>query len=131
MKVEIEHSFSIEKCRENPKKLYIFGDNWDGWGKGGQAIIRDEPNAFGISTKYSVMESFSDSRMVDNINSIKIETDLLLDLGNDFDAIVFPFYGIGTGLAQLPQVAPATFLHLSQTLLDKFKFNNLAGLHTK
>jgi len=42
---------SPEICRLHKNALFIFGDNLQGWGKGGQARIRDEPNAFGIPTK--------------------------------------------------------------------------------
>lgn len=129
MKVEVETGFySVEMCRENPKKLFIFGDNWDGVGKGGQAMIRDEPNTFGISTKYSCMYSFSDDRFRDNMESIKMDTDTLLDIADLYDAIVFPARGLGTGLAALQSLAPKTFLHLSGVLLSKFGFNNLAYL---
>ena len=43
--------YSVEQCRANPDTLYIFGDNAARRGKAGQAIIRDEPNSFGICTK--------------------------------------------------------------------------------
>lgn len=34
-----------------PNLTFVFGDNLLRFGKGGQAIIRDEPNAFGVPTK--------------------------------------------------------------------------------
>ena len=43
-------------ARENTDKIFIFGDNAKGTGSGkysGQAIIRYEPNAFGIPAKES------------------------------------------------------------------------------
>lgn len=126
----IKEYYSVKMCREHPTWLFIYGDNWLSVGKGGQAIIRDEPNSFGISSKYSCAESYSDKRMYDNRMAIKIETDLLLDIADKYEAIVFPFNGLGTGLAQLPKLAPRTFIHLSLVLLDKFGFNNLQGLHT-
>lgn len=43
--------WDINTVRSNPDKIFIFGDNEQGWGKGGQAIIRDESNAFGIPIK--------------------------------------------------------------------------------
>lgn len=43
--------WSLKDLRENKNLLFLFGDNLQGWGKRGQAIIRDEPNAFGIPTK--------------------------------------------------------------------------------
>lgn len=44
--------YSPELCRQFPDHLFVFGDNTIGIGKGGQAIIRDEPNAIGVPTKY-------------------------------------------------------------------------------
>jgi hypothetical protein len=35
----------------NPDTVFVFGDNARRIGKGGQAIIRDYPNALGIATK--------------------------------------------------------------------------------
>jgi hypothetical protein len=35
----------------NPDTVFVFGDNARRVGKGGQAIIRDYPNALGIATK--------------------------------------------------------------------------------
>lgn len=43
--------YSPALCRALPDFLFIFGDNLLGFGKGGQAIIRGQPNAFGIPTK--------------------------------------------------------------------------------
>ena len=50
-KVEIQKIFSVEDCNNNPNKIYIFGDNLCSVGKGGQAVIRDCNNVFGIPTK--------------------------------------------------------------------------------
>lgn len=43
--------YSVALCRACPTLLFVFGDNLLGFGKGGQAIIRSEPNAFGVPTK--------------------------------------------------------------------------------
>lgn len=43
--------YSLELCKAVPDYTFVFGDNLLGFGKGGQAIIRDEPNAFGVPTK--------------------------------------------------------------------------------
>lgn len=49
----LRHSgwYSAELCRKFPEAIFVFGDNNLGFGKGGQAIIRSEPNAFGVPTK--------------------------------------------------------------------------------
>jgi hypothetical protein len=43
--------YSVALCRRRPDLTFVFGDNLLGFGKGGQAIIRGEPNAFGVPTK--------------------------------------------------------------------------------
>ena len=43
--------WSIEDVATNPNKIYIYGDNDERKGLGGQAIIRNEPNTIGIRTK--------------------------------------------------------------------------------
>lgn len=50
--VFVERNFyTVEMLRANPDKIYVFGDNAQRYGKKGQSIIREEPNAFGIATK--------------------------------------------------------------------------------
>ena len=43
--------FTVAKCRAHPDEVFVFGDNLAGHGTGGQAVIRHEPNVFGIPTK--------------------------------------------------------------------------------
>ena len=38
-------------CKNNPNAFIVFGDNLICKGKAGEAIIRDEINAFGVPTK--------------------------------------------------------------------------------
>lgn len=51
MIIEYAKILSTQLVRAHPEKIYIYGDNLKAFGKGGQAVIRDEPNAFGIPTK--------------------------------------------------------------------------------
>lgn len=96
--------YSVEDLRNNPNKIYIFGDNTEGWGKGGQAIVRDEPNAFGISTKDSPTQFMSDDNF--EANKAKIDADIAA-IKTDGRPIVFPEDGIGTGRADLQNKAPS------------------------
>ena len=57
-------ALSPKLLRENPNWLFVFGDNALRYGKGGQAVIRDEPNAFGIVTKLKPSNT-NDSYMTD------------------------------------------------------------------
>jgi hypothetical protein len=43
--------YSEKLCKQHPDVIFVFGDNVRGVGCGGQAVIRYEPNAFGVPTK--------------------------------------------------------------------------------
>lgn len=135
MKIETELEFTIEKCRENLNKLYVFGCNRSDrngrYSGSGQAIIRPEPNSFGISSKYDCFYSYSDRELVRNKQYIDEEIEQLLIVSELYDAIVFPKMGIGTGLAQLQTQAPYSFIYLCTKLLDVFKFNNMSYLKSQ
>ena len=108
-KFETIKKYDVDIVRANTDKLYIFGDNTEGWGKGGQAIIRDEPNAFGISTKNSPSEFMSDNNF--EANKARIDADIEA-IKTDGRPIVFPEDGIGTGRADLKNKAPRTYEYL-------------------
>jgi hypothetical protein len=125
-----DHYYTIAEVLANPDKLYIFGDNVQGIGKKGQAIIRDCPNALGIPTKnylgYKPDNYFDDELYNDNASFILTHIHLIMQSykQNNYKAIVFPKDGIGTGLADLKNKAPKTWKYLCNQLLDKFNFNN-------
>lgn len=116
--------FSIELVNNHPNYLFVFGDNLVGRGQGGQAIIRYCKNSFGIPTKKlpsSFADSFFDDAEFDsNIEHIKNKIDQLVELRNDFECVIFPVDGLGTGLAQLPQKAPKTYKFLVEYINSNF-----------
>lgn len=131
MKVEVIDWHSVEECRKNSdNKVYVFGDNLMSRGKGGQAIIRDEPNACGISTKAKPYRSedsyFNDEgfEVYSLITDIEIST--IKDLSED-KIIVFPKDGIGVGLAKMKEKAPKTYNYLCKRLKEEFGFDNETG----
>ena len=99
--------------KELAGSIVLFGDNLLRRGKGGQAVIRDAPNAFGIPTKRSPgrreQDYFSDKP--DEIAAVKEALDRLT---RDYsESFLLPEDGIGTGLAQLRERSPqiAALLH--------------------
>lgn len=113
-----------------PSLLFVFGDNTLRVGKGGQAIIRDLPNAFGICTKWSPgiweRDFFSDE---DETAAMHIEEDInllkaLLNHDPLVAGIVFPSQGIGTGLSAMPEKCPKLFQYLNERLWQEFGFDN-------
>lgn len=109
----------------NPDILYIFGDNLDRTGFGGQAKeMRGEPNAFGIATKRHASHNYPGDFMFDHqigapgiIDNEFKELELTLR-SCQYRALVIPLDGIGTGLSKLPEYAPKLLEYINQKLKD-------------
>lgn len=123
--------YTPELLQANPECTFVFGDNLQRVGKGGQAIIRDEPNVIGIPTKVSPGFCFSDHSgaytyytsdghkhespelgwrdYLDIIDSNLQQVEDKLALG---ETVVVPMDFIGTGLAALPAEAPGLLFYL-------------------
>ena len=123
-RVEIQKIFSVKDCNNNPNKIYIFGDNLCGVGKGGQAIIRDCHNAYGIPTKRapSMNSNAFFSDRFDEYEAIKakIEKLIILDHCKTDITFVFPTAGLGTGLAKMNQTSPKLFKYMNKMLYKFF-----------
>jgi len=122
--IEYGEHITREYIRENPDKLFLFGDNLQKRGLGGQAKeMRREPNAIGIPTKKKPSMSdrsfFTDDEFLDNIHHIDVALLEIWSIKPDFnsnkDTVVIPKMGLGTGLAKLKEKAPLTY----QYLLDR------------
>ena len=126
--VEVVDKYTVADLKANPNKIYIFGDNITEKGKGGQAIIRDEENAFGIPTKVSPNTTpqayFNDNKYEANIGQIDRAIEKIKADGR---TVVLPKDGLGTGLAKLKEKAPDTYDYLKQRLLEEFGFDNDTG----
>lgn len=113
--------YTRSEIRANPDRLYVFGDNVSTLGKGGQAKeCRGEPNTVGIPTKWHPMMDEASFFTDDALGKIKprIQTEfrtLQRHLQEDKD-VVWPADGVGTGLAQLPQRAPAVYAFIERCL---------------
>lgn len=111
MPVEFVHRYNNAMVIDQSHKLFVFGDNLARTGRAGQAIIRGCENTIGLPTKRApCMDEFcfftdADLAIVIKAASADIDT-LFLAVGHGV-TIVWPQDGIGTGLAQLPQRAPA------------------------
>lgn len=123
--VEYCDHYTVEKCRQNPEKMFVFGCNLAGYGTAGQACIRREPNAFGIPTKrYPSMEvgAFFKDRDCERKHLLKALRELYT-LGRH-TTIVFPQNGIGTGMAKMKQSSPKLFAEMNDILFKHFGIKN-------
>ena len=114
---EIIYQYRIARADlvANPKLVYVFGDNVARYGYAGQAAAcRDMPNAHGIATLWEPGKHFDD-RDYQKIAAILIEdidalaACFMYNLSFRETNIVFPLDGIGTGLARMPEEAPACY----------------------
>ena len=109
-----QHRIYRIDLRANPDVLYVFGDNVDRVGLGGQAgEMRGEPNAVGVATKWnpSMNESaFFDDADYDRIAKI-IDTDFepLFKAALNGKTIIIPADGLGTGLSEMPTRCPKLY----------------------
>lgn len=136
--ITITERYSVNLCRAHPDCFFIFGDNKMRVGKGGQAIIRDEPNAIGVSTKWKpAMDEasyFTDANLKDNMELVlgdlaRVEALLITD-----HTVFFPSTGIGNGLAEMPQRAPKTYKLLMVRIGDlayHYQFNERTYMNPK
>lgn len=111
--------------KADPNGLYLFGDNDQRVGMGGQAgAMRGEPNAIGVRTKLAPSmnewDFFSDDFFEDNCHDIDEDLERVRDALKGGISVICPSDGLGTGLSELPTRAPRTFayLHISLQLLQ-------------
>ncbi len=108
--------------RANPDKIFLFGDNLEKRGFGGQAAaMRGESNAIGIPTKkspsYASEAFFTDEEFEQNKITIDDAfTQLSKTVSDAPRVIVIPANGLGTGRAELDKRAPRTFAYLQGRL---------------
>ena len=114
--------WSLSLVKNDPKCMYIFGDNDIQKGKGGQAIIRDLPNAWGIPTKripsFDKKAYYTEDKHSEQSIKIQNAVDKIrkeLEKGY-YTWVALPEDGLGTGLAKLPTKAPSTFNYLLDEL---------------
>lgn len=121
MPLIFQHRVYRKDLKANPDVLYLFGDNLQRVGLGGQAReMRGEENAVGVATKRAPGmregDFFSDADY-DEVTPI-IYRDIYRarwhHLGGG--AVVIPLDGLGTGLSELPQRAPRIYAYLTQEL---------------
>lgn len=111
MPIKFVKLYTREYIREHPEWLFVFGDNYERKGLGGQAkACRGEPNAIGWFTKKAPnnlpASYLSDLDFGDWLANCYEDYTLIVAALKAGKVVVFPEDGIGTGLARLPERAP-------------------------
>lgn len=109
-----------EMVRAEPEARFVFGDNVQRVGYGGQAAaMRGEPNAIGVATKWEPGSSDPDFFTDDDLKAFGVVQDDL----NKIEAalaegrtVYIPADGLGTGLSELPTRAPDLLRHIEMRL---------------
>lgn len=122
MPVRFQKWITRQDLRNNPKVYYVFGDNVQRVGLGGQAKeMRGEPNAIGVVTKWA--PGWDEADYFNDVNMgawLALESDLIKIANHlaHINTIVFPSDGLGTGLSELPRRAPKMYKKLYDTIAD-------------
>lgn len=124
---------TADVLRAHPDRLYLFGDNEQRRGYGGQAAVcRGHANAVGIATKRAP-ERTDDAYWTD-ADYMRITTIIDHDLAPAFvhvregGIVVCPTAGLGTGLAELPSRAPRAFSYIRQSIIRLKRLGTPAGI---
>ena len=100
MNLEYRKHITREMVQAERNKLFVFGDNQERRGLGGQAKeMRGERNTIGISTKKSPY-SYCRGDLTD-LAILLSDLHYLVFSENQYAYVVWPADGIGTGLADL------------------------------
>lgn len=121
MTVIFKEFITRDYIKENPNMFFVFGDNDERNGYGGQAKeMRGEPNSIGVRTKHRPSNSstayYTDDTYAENCRKIKEDLDTVVYKLEAGFITVFPTNGIGTGLSGLENRAPRTYKYLQDTL---------------
>jgi hypothetical protein len=115
--------WSTDSTKEYKEYIFIYGDNDIKKGAGGQAIIRYEPNAMGIPTKKYPSSSeyafYNDNEYEENCEKITLSINAIKEKlynTSKYLGIMLPKDGIGTGLADLWNKAPKTYIFLVESI---------------
>ena len=106
-----------KNIQDNPDTIYVFGDNWERDGKGGQAeVARGEPNAIGVATKRA--PEWNDAAYLndkDYEKNTRIIDEDFAKIPADKNVVIMP---LGEGRAQLETRAPKTWAYLQAKIRE-------------
>lgn len=109
--------------QSHPDWLFVFGDNFERRGLGGQAKeARGEPNAVGVPTKRKPTMSddafLTDADFKEWWSVARPDLGRIADALNDGQVVIWPLDGVGTGLGKLASKAPRIWHDLTKIRKD-------------
>ena len=110
--------YTSDYLRKHPDIIFVFGDNLSRTGNGGQAIIRNEPNAIGLVSKRTPDHSptaYMTGTPTD-YDAVNADLSRIEELAFSGKQLVFPAAGIGTGLARLQTTAPDLLAYIDSEI---------------
>lgn len=116
-KIEYLEYITRQDIKNNPDKIFLFGDNLKRFGYKGQAKeMRGEPNSIGIITKK--YPSNSDESFIYDRDFKYIKDIIDKDFASipDNVTVVIPLNGLGTGLAKLDITSPLLFQYIKDKI---------------
>jgi hypothetical protein len=131
---EVSPWITREDVKANPDCFFVFGDNVQRLGLGGQAAsMRGEPNSIGVVTKWKPSNEpaafFYDSGYA-QVTAL-IEEDLKkVEKALKRSFVVLPKDGLGTGLSRLPELAPRVNMYLEMRLTEMGWKKGVKGVWT-
>jgi hypothetical protein len=106
MPVKYVDWYTRELLRAEPEARFVFGDNVERIGFGGQAgACRGEPNAIGVATLYTPGDYYR-AGDPDALRAVIGDLRTVADALMANRTVYVPLDGLGTGLARLPEHAP-------------------------
>lgn len=117
-------------CRSFPDSVFVFGDNSLRVGKGGQAVIRDEPNSLGVVTKrrpsMSPASFFSD-RDTEDFMAICEDLHKVWQLVREGVTVIVPVtpegrVSLGLERAELKKRAPTLYTLIQEEIANMVYF---------
>jgi len=118
--VETERVYSVNKCKNNRDKIYVYPDNLTGKGKSGLQCVRDEENTLGIPIVADSNERAPRYLREDDKAIVMERLDKLKRYAYNGYTIVFPKDGLGMTLDNMGLHSPMLHIKLYNYIEDNF-----------
>jgi len=117
--IKTEKWYTTQLVSSESDKYFVFGDNSDRRGTGGQAkVCRGQPNVIGVITKrhpnYNYAAYYWETDFDEWLATAQPDLDRVEDELKKGKTVVVPADGIGTGLALLPRNAPSIHKYITE-----------------